>query len=396
MGKAVIVIVDFLVKFFVKDSSNINNICVRGSYGILVSVIGIVSNLFLFLVKLFIGILLQSVAVTTDAFNNLSDMGSSLVTLIGFKLGAKPPDKKHPFGHGRIEYVAALMVSFIILLLGYESLKNSVSKIMQPEKIHFSLISIIVLLVTILVKLILAHFNSVIGKRIHSAALIASAKDAFNDCIVTAAAILSIVVTHLTGVIVDGYAGVIVSIFVLYAGVTIARDMLSTLLGEPVDERLVHNIEDMVLSYKGIIGIHDLIVHNYGPSHYMATIHVEVPHDVDIEKSHEIIDRAEREIEEELGVSIVMHMDPINIHDERIMRLTSIVAETLSGIESSLNAHDFRIIEKENGILAIFDLSVPYAYTSEQKDSVCKKIQKRIFAENAYWHCVINLENPKS
>lgn len=298
---------EFLVNKFIKDSANIESTEVRTRYGMLASVVGIFCNVLLFSVKLAIGLILSSLAVTADAFNNLSDAASSIISFVGVKMAGKPADAEHPFGHGRIEYIAALIVSFLVIEVGFTFFKSSISKIMHPEEITFDPVPFIILILSILVKLWMAFFNNKLGKRIDSKVMLATAADSLGDVITTSATVISIVICHFTSINVDAIAGLIVSGIVIWSGVSIAKDTLEPLIGQRVPSELYQKITDMVESYEGIVGAHDLIVHNYGPNRSMATIHAEVPNDVSIEASHEIIDRIERDAKKELNILLVIH-----------------------------------------------------------------------------------------
>ena len=318
---------DFLVKRFVKDYEDIEKVSVRTAYGVLASLTGIFCNVFLFLVKGSIGLLLQSLSVLADAFNNLSDAGSSIVGLVGVKMASKPADKEHPFGHGRIEYIAALVVAFLVLEIGFTFFKEAIGKIRDPQEMNFQMVSVVILILSIGVKLWLGLFNRKLGKRIDSKVMLATATDAMGDVVTTSATIASLLIFHFTGWNVDGIVGLAVSLIVMWAGIGIARDTLEPLIGEPVTPEEYDRISQFVEGYDGIVGSHDLIVHNYGPGRSMASIHAEVPNDVDIETSHEIIDRIERDSIKNLGIFLVIHMDPVETRDEKVI-------ETLLNTES--------------------------------------------------------------
>ena len=286
---------EFLVKHFVKDYEKVEKVSVRTAYGVLASIVGIFCNVFLFIVKFVVGIVLHSVSVTADAFNNLSDAGSSVISFVGVKMAGKPADEDHPFGHGRVEYIAALVVAFLVLEVGFTFLKDSLAKIRMPEELNFQLLSVIILLLSIGVKLWLGIFNRKLGRKIDSKVMMAVFTDSMGDVITTGATILSLVFFKVTGINIDGFVGVGVALVVMWAGVGIAKDTLEPLIGEGVDPELYDKIRKFVENYEGIEGTHDLIVHNYGPNRSMASIHAEVPNNVSIEESHEIIDRIERD-----------------------------------------------------------------------------------------------------
>ena len=309
---------NWLLKTFVKDYDNVTNSKVRTAYGVLASVVGIICNVILFAIKLVIGLILGSVAVMADAFNNLSDAASSIIGFVGVKMADKPADEDHPFGHGRMEYISALIVAFIVIEVGLSFFKSSIEKISNPQSITFSLVSVIILAVSICIKLWLGFFNRKLGNRINSSVMKATATDAFGDVITTAVTVVSIFVAEFTSLNIDGYVGVLVSLVVMWAGIGIVRDTIAPLIGEAVDPELYEQIVKKVEGYEGIVGTHDLIVHNYGPGRSMASVHAEVPADVDLLKAHELIDRIEADVRNELGIFMVIHMDPIETKNEAV------------------------------------------------------------------------------
>lgn len=383
----------FLIKTFVKDYQNTNNKDVRHRYGVLGSIVGIVCNLILFIVKILIGMVLKSVSVTADAFNNLSDSGSAIVTLIGFKLSSKPADVNHPFGHGRFEYISGFIVAFIIMLVGIEFLKTSVDKIINPQDLNFNIISIIILLISIIVKLWLSIFNKDLGKRINSTAMEATSMDSLGDVLATSATIISVLVFAIAKVNIDGYIGVLVAFIVLYAGFKIAKDTLEPLIGVGIDPKIAQSIHNKVMSYEGILGMHDLIVHNYGPGKSMASLHAEVPSNVDIETSHEIIDKIEREVLQELGVFLVIHMDPVAVNNEKTLAIRTSIENIVKALDNNLTLHDFRIVDGKNQINIIFDLVVPRSYTKNQKQNIEEQIKNLAKVVDNKYNCVICVEN---
>lgn len=384
---------DLLVKIFVKNNDNIENKGVRISYGVLSSIVGIICNAILFAVKLIVGILINSVSVMADAFNNLSDAASSIISLIGVKLAGRPADKEHPFGHGRLEYIAALAVSFLILQVGLTSFESSFTKILDPEKVVFSPMLIGILLLSILVKIWLMVFNKKLGKRVNSTVMLATAADSMGDVLVTSATVVSAVVAGLTGLQIDGYIGLIVSIVVMIAGVQIARDTLEPLLGQAIDREVYKNITGMVESYPGIVGTHDLIIHNYGPTHRMATIHVEVPNDIDFQKAHETIDKIERDIQEKMNIFLVIHMDPIEMNDVMVLEKRDLITSIIMNLDSKASIHDFRLVNGEYQINLIFDLVIPYSYTHDEEQKLLRKIMEELRKSDSRLNCVITLEN---
>lgn len=382
-----------LVKLFVKNYENTENIKVRTAYGVLTSIVGIICNIILFAVKLIIGLIINSISVMADAFNNLSDAASSIIGLVGVKLAERPADKEHPFGHGRFEYISALVVAFLILQVGLSCLKSSFSKVLHPQTVSFNLILVIILCISVMLKLWLSSLNRKLGSRINSSVMKATAADALGDVCITSTTILSVVIGKLTNLAVDGWMGLVVSGFVLFAGFNIAKDTLEPLIGEAVDRKVYEAITSKVESYHSIIGSHDLIVHNYGPTHTMATIHAEVPNDINLEEAHETIDKIERDILREMGIFLVIHMDPVEVNDSRIIEKKQAVIETVKGIEPKAAIHDFRMVNGEEQINLIFDLVVPYSYDEKQEEQLKDKIQNALQAMDERYQAVITIEN---
>ena len=383
---------EFLVNKFIKDSANIESTEVRTRYGMLASVVGIFCNVLLFSVKLAIGLILSSLAVTADAFNNLSDAASSIISFVGVKMAGKPADAEHPFGHGRIEYIAALIVSFLVIEVGFTFFKSSISKIMHPEEITFDPVPFIILILSILVKLWMAFFNNKLGKRIDSKVMLATAADSLGDVITTSATVISIVICHFTSINVDAIAGLIVSGIVIWSGVSIAKDTLEPLIGQRVPSELYQKITDMVESYEGIVGAHDLIVHNYGPNRSMATIHAEVPNDVSIEASHEIIDRIERDAKKELNILLVIHMDPVEMRDEEVLELRDKTSHIVHALDPELHFHDFRVLKENEQKNLIFDLVVPDSYTEKDAKRVMHQLIALLHEMEKNVDCIITLD----
>ena len=365
----------------------------RTAYGVLASIVGIFCNVFLFAVKFAVGLVMRSVSVTADAFNNLSDAGSSIISFVGVKMAEKPADKDHPFGHGRIEYIAALVVSFLVLEVGFTFLKYSIGKIRNPETLNFQLVSVVILILSIAVKLWLGLFNRKLGEKIDSKVMMAVFTDSMGDVVTTAATILSLIFFAATGINIDGIVGVGVALVVMWAGVGIARDTLEPLIGEAIDPEVYRQIKHFVEGYDGIEGTHDLIVHNYGPGRSMASIHAEVPNDVDIEKSHEIIDRIEREAAKELGIFLVIHMDPVEMKDKSVLRIRDKAVQILNDLDPSSSLHDFRVVHGEHQINLIFDLVVPIDYDDEKKDALTLRLTERLKGADPRYECVITVES---
>ena len=384
--------IQFLVRRFVKNHEDTENPDVRTAYGILSSVVGIFCNVLLFGVKMTIGTLMRSMAVMADAFNNLSDAASSVIGFVGVKMANKPADKDHPFGHGRMEYIAALIVSFLVIEVGITFFKSSIEKIRNPEELAFSWISFIILALSVGVKLWLSVFNRVLGRRIDSKVMLATAADSMGDVITTTATLVSIIVCRFSGVNIDGVVGLIVSIVVIMSGISIARDTLEPLIGKGVDPKLYGEIKELVESYDGIVGTHDLIVHNYGPGRSMASIHAEVPRDVDIETSHEIIDRAEREVSKKLGLFLVIHMDPVEVHDARVLAIKEKLGRVLHALDDRLTFHDFRVVFGKEQINLTFDLVVPFTYNEEEELKLSQQVMALMQEVDARYQCVITMD----
>lgn len=383
--------INFIIKRFIKDYENVKDASVRGAYGRLGSIVGISANIFLSMSKIVVGTLFNSISITADGVNNLSDAGSSVVTLIGFKISGKPADKDHPFGHARIEYLTGLVVGVVILLLGVELLKSSVQKIRNPESIVFSWTMIFVLVLSIVIKIWLSYFNLKIGKKISSSTMKATAVDARNDVIATSAVLISIFIAKFTGFEVDGYMGALVGLFILYSGYSILKDILNPLLGEMPDHDFIEKIEKKILSYEGIINIHDLVVHNYGPNRYFATVHAEVNANDDILKSHDMIDNIERDFAKDLDINLVIHLDPIITNDKEINQLRCMTGKIIKSIDEKLSMHDFRVVKGETHTNLIFDVVIPVGYEIKSSELI-GKIEKAVKKENENYYAVVTID----
>lgn len=383
--------INFIIKSFIKDYENVKDTSVREAYGKLGSVVGILANIILSISKIVIGTIFNSISITADGVNNLSDAGSSVVTFIGFKMSGKPADKDHPFGHARIEYLTGLAVGAIILLLGVELIKSSVDKIRNPEVTVFSWTMVCVLALSIAIKLWLSFFNSRLADRISSSAMKATAMDSRNDVISTAAVLASLFIAKFSGFEIDGYMGVIVALFILYSGFSILKDILNPLLGEMPDSGFIEKIENKILSYKGIINIHDLVVHNYGPNKYFATVHAEVDAKEDILKSHDMIDNIERDFAKELDINLVIHLDPIITNDNEINQLRNMTDRIIREIDERLTMHDFRVVKGETHTNLIFDVVIPVGYEIKSGELV-KKIEKAIKSVNEKYYAVVTVD----
>ena len=384
---------EFLVKRFVKDHEKIDKMSVRTAYGVLSSIVGIVCNVFLFFVKFAIGTIMNSISVVADGFNNLSDAGSSVISFIGVKMASKPADEEHPFGHGRMEYISALVVAFLVMEVGFTFLKDAIAKIREPQELQFHLVSTCILILSVGVKLWLGMFNKKLGTKIDSKVMLATAEDSMGDVLATSATIVSILVFKIFGVNIDGFIGIGVSLVVMKAGFEIAKDTIEPLLGEAVPSDVYKRITEFVESFDGVVGTHDLIVHNYGPGRSMASVHAEVPNDVDIEISHEIIDRIEREAIHEIGIYLVIHMDPIEMRNEETIKARAILEEELKVLDPQCSLHDFRMVYGEKQINLIFDMVVPIHYDKEQRKHLCKQIRKTMQEKDERYQCVIVVES---
>lgn len=352
--------VTLLAKIFIKEQKDKNK--ARQAYGVLCGIVGILLNVLLFIGKFLAGTISNSIAITADAFNNLSDAGSSFVMLIGFKLAGAKPDPEHPFGHGRMEYVSGLVVAAAILLMAYELIRDSVNKIMHPEETEFSALVLVILLASILVKLYMAYYNKSIGKKIDSAAMRATATDSLSDTCATLVVLIATLVGHYTGLHIDGWCGVLVGIFILYAGINAAKETLDPLLGQPPEESFVEEIDRIVMAHEEICGIHDLIVHDYGPGRQMISLHAEVPAEGDILEIHDVIDNVENELRAKLGCEATIHMDPIVTADEHIGELKQAVTAVVRDIDEIITLHDFRVVTGPTHTNLIFDILIPFKF----------------------------------
>lgn len=381
-----------LIKLFIRDPENTSNLKVREAYGTLGSITGIVVNLILAIIKYIAGILSGSISVTADAINNLSDAGSSIISLIGVKLSAMPADKDHPYGHGRVEYISALGVSFFVLLMGIELFKSSVDKIINPAPVKFNWIALVILLVSILMKLWLGYFNKKLGEKINSAPMIAVMKDSFSDCLATSVALVAIIVSAFSNVSIDGYLGIIVAGFIFLAGFNILRDTMADLLGKPADKEFTEQVEAKILSYDKIVGVHDMIVHDYGPGRRFASAHAEVSSQDDIMEIHDIIDLAERDIFNEFGLVISIHTDPIVTDDERINSLKDMTKSIVQEISNEMSIHDFRVVDGPTHTNLIFDLIVPHKYHLSN-NQIIQIIEDKLSKIDERYFVVITIEH---
>ncbi|MDY4412784.1 MAG: cation diffusion facilitator family transporter [Ruminococcus sp.] len=351
---------DFLVKKFIKNPDDIENSKVRQSYGSLSSGVGLVCNILLFLIKYIMGTLSGSISIVSDAFNNLSDSGGCIVTFLGYKMASKPADKDHPFGHGRVEYLTSLILSAIIVIVGFELFKSSAGKIMNPEPVKFSIIVLVSLIISICVKLWMSVFNMKLGKKINSGVMTATAEDSRNDVIATSATVIALISSLFTDFPIDGIMGVIVSLFILKTGFDIIRDTLDELIGKPVQPEIIEKIKNSIISDSDIIDIHDLVIHNYGVTKMIGSCHIEIRSDMSFQEVHEIADRTERRIYSELNIMMTIHTDPVDIDDEQTKKCKAVVKDIVSSMNQGFSIHDFRMVSCENHKNLIFDITVPY------------------------------------
>lgn len=383
--------VEFLAKIFIKDYKNINSEKVRNNYGILASVFGLISNIVLFVIKIIIGLVSSSISIIADAINNLSDSGSSLLTLIGFKISGKPADKDHPFGHQRIEYIIGLFIAMFIIFIGFELFTTSIDKLINPTESNMTIPVMIVLGIAIVLKFIQGMFYLKIANKINSIALKASSKDSLNDVISTSFVLLGAVLSYFINYNFDGIFGLIVSGLIIVTGIKLIKEGIDPLIGEKPDKELMNNVVSKVLSYDGVLGIHDLISHMYGPQKCFVSLHVEVDSQVNVLLSHDLIDNIEKDIKEEFNVELVIHMDPIETNNETLMKYVDILKEVIENIDPIIRFHDVRLVVGETHTNLIFDLLIPfeYKYTDEELVSLVKN---RIKEEDSKINCVIQID----
>lgn len=381
-----------LIKLFIRDSENVTNSKVRTAYGTLGSITGIITNIFLAIIKYIAGVFSGSISIMADAINNLSDAGASIISLVGIKLSAKPADKGHPYGHGRLEYISALGVAFLVLLMGIELFKSSVNKIINPEPVTFSILSLGILVFSIVAKLWLGLFNKKLGEKINSAPMMAVMKDSFSDCLATGVAAISIIVSAFSDINIDGYLGIVVAGFIFIAGFNILKETMADLLGKPAEKEFVDEITNKILSYDKIVGVHDMIIHDYGPGRLFASAHAEVPSNEDLMEIHDIIDVIERDIFNEFGMVISIHMDPIIVDNEKINTLRQMTSNIVTEMSEEMSIHDFRVVDGPTHTNLIFDLIVPHKYKLTNEE-VCKEIEENLSKIDERYFAVITVEH---
>ncbi len=383
--------INFLVKKFVKTPDDFSNPAVRRNYGTLSSLVGIFCNIFLFVLKYIMGTISGSISIISDAFNNLSDSAGCLVTLLGYKMASKPADKDHPFGHGRMEYLTALSIAVLILFVAFELFKDSIDKIMHPEKLTFNIVVLASLILSILIKLWMSFFNTKLGNKINSTVMLATAKDSRTDVIATTATCISIISALVTDLPIDGIMGVVVSIFIFKSGIDIIKDTVDELLGKSADPDVVCSIKDIMSENEKIIGVHDLVIHNYGPGNMIGSCHAEVKSTEDFIEVHDIIDMLERKIHNELNIMMTIHMDPIEMDNEYVNKLRDMIKEIVADIDPALHIHDFRVVSGDTHTNLIFDVVMPY--DCKYNDINIKEIiDARLVDMNTEYYTVITFD----
>ncbi len=380
-----------LCRLFVKDYQNTSDAAVRENYGKFAGIVGILSNLVLCAGKIIAGIFAGSIAIIADGINNLADASSSVITLIGFKLASMPEDKEHPYGHARYEYIAGMIVSILIVLVGFELGQSSIDKILHPEPLTFNWTVVFVLLLAIGIKIWQALFNIDIGRRINSLTLIATGADSRNDVISTTVVLISVLVGEYTGLQIDGYMGCLVALFIIWSGIMLVKETMSPLLGEAPDPALVESIRRKACAPEGVLGIHDLVVHNYGPGKIFASIHIEVDADGDLMESHDMVDGIEQEISEELHIMLTCHLDPIKLNDPLVNEMLSLAVEVTSSVDGITNVHDLRVVPGPTRTNVIFDIvkEPDCKYTEEEIHHIFETAIKEV---NPAYQVVINFD----
>ncbi len=382
---------NFIIKKIVKNTDKLKEQSVRTRCGTAASAIGIVCNVALFAVKMLVGVLCGSISAVADAVNNLFDGASCIINILAFKLAGKPADKEHPFGHGRYELISAMVIAFLILLIGFEFFKASFQRIFSDETTVFSWIGAVVLALSALAKLWMAVFFKKIGNMISSDSLCATSVDSLSDACVTAVTLVGFIVARFTALPVDGFVGIAISLFILYSGIKVTRDVINQLLGEKPDKELVASVTEMLMQYDVVLGAHDLIIHSYGPGKYIASVHAEVPQSEDFVMVHDVIDCAEREIMEKLGVFLTVHIDPIDNESEKVQELREMTENAVKQIDIQATIHDFRIVSGPSHTNLIFDVVVPWD-TKKSDDEIKNELEKRIKANGESYYVVATLE----
>lgn len=383
--------VNLLIKTFVKDYENVTDNQVRGRYGMLSSFVGIFCNILICSAKFIIGSLVHSISIISDGFNNLSDCASCIVTMFGYKMASKPADKDHPFGHGRMEYLTSLIIAAVIVLVGGELLKTSVTKIIHPTEVKFTVVAVVVLVLSIAIKIWMGYFNNKLGRRINSSVMLATAKDSFSDVAATSATLIALFASIWTDLPIDGVMGVIVSVIILIAGFGIIRETVDQLLGKPADEELVEQLKKMVKDNNVSLGMHDLIIHSYGPGNLIGSVHVEVDAKGDILSIHDAIDELEREIYEKLQIQMTIHMDPVETDNEVLITYRTRMNTLIKNINSKLSMHDFRMVTGPTHTNLIFDVVIPYDEKCDENE-IRESIRKELSKEDSTFYAVITFD----
>ncbi|MEL7610090.1 MAG: cation diffusion facilitator family transporter [Bacillota bacterium] len=383
---------ELLIKLFIRRPNDVDSLATRKAYGFLAAIVGITANVLLCASKFIVGAYSGSIAIQADAFNNLSDIATSAVALIGFKLSSRPADTEHPFGHARMEYISAMVIAFLILLIGYELGKESFSKILSPSPVAYSPVMLIVLGLSIVIKLWMGVFSRKLSRKIRSNTIAATMVDSLCDVLATGSIIVSILIGRFFGINIDGYIGLVVSGLILYAGVGVLRKASSTLMGEAPDPALVRELHQRLCAYDGINGAHDIVIHSYGPGRTLATAHAEVAPDADILEIHEMIDKAEREIGDSLNLTLTIHLDPLPIDDARSNEASALVSSVITRIDSRLSFHDFRVLIHEEKTNLMFDLAVPFGLSHERINQIKSQIKKEMNAIDPHCQCVITVD----
>ncbi|MBR4022753.1 MAG: cation transporter [Ruminococcus sp.] len=382
---------NFLIRIFIKQPDNTDSQKTRAAYGTLSSFVGIFCNIILFIAKYIVGTLSNSISIISDAFNNLSDSASCIITLFGYKISSKPADKDHPFGHGRMEYLTSLIISAIIVFVGLELFKGSLQKLLNPEEVKFSIAALVSLIISIGIKLWLSLFNTTLGKKINSVVMLATAKDSRNDVITTISALIALVFSIFSDLPLDALMGIFVSLFILKSGYEIIKDTVDELLGKPASPETTSKLYSMILKNEKIIGVHDMIVHSYGPSCTIASCHVEVKATENFVAVHELVDKIERDVLNEMNILLTIHMDPIDTDDENVQECKNMILEIIGNIDSALHIHDFRIVSGEMHTNLIFDLVVPYK-TKYSSDEIKAMIDDRLSKFDHRYFTVITFD----
>lgn len=383
--------IHFIIRIFIKDYENTKNPAVREAYGRLGNIIGIICNILLSSFKIVAGLLFNSLSMAADGINNLSDMGSLFISLIGFKLSGKPADDDHPFGHARIEYISSLIISFIIIWLGLQLIITSFKKIFNPDPIEVNIVMFIILIASIIIKLWLSYINKGLGEKIDSPSMKATASDSLNDALATSGVFISVLIYKFTEINIDAYIGLAVALFIIYSGMQILKDMTNELVGIAPDDKLVESIHEKILSYEGVLGLHDLVVHSYGPNRCFASVHVEVSYKEDILKSHDLIDKIEKDFSLERGIHLVIHLDPIIVDDPLTDNLHNLTLDLIQKIDPKLSIHDFRVVLGNTYKNLIFDITVPHSLKLSDQELI-KQINDLLVKEDPSCTAIITID----